>query len=291
MTAVLTYLSQNVAATIALLALALMTPGLARADAVGLQLAPLKYDQTLTAKRIQEGTIDIGNPSDAAVAVETSVQGFRQTNSNGDLSYYNDATLSAAIMPDLHAFNLGPREAVRMTFSIDPNKLPNGGIYAVIFFRTVPVNQSATSSFVTQSARVGTLLILNNGGVAPVGGSIANFGVPQVQLGDGIGGSFDYRMMNGSVAVSPTLSSRIYPWGKAVTSTNGLVLPGNTRSFKLQRVGSYFGLVPISLTDTRTGQSVTAWSLVCTGWYQTLIALLVAFGTAQLVRTRLNRYA
>ena len=245
------------------------------ADAVGLQLAPLEYEQTITSK-IQAGFIDVGNPSDSAVNVTTSVEGFRQTDSSGDLAYFDDPQLSAAITPGLSTFTMGPRESDRVSFTINPAKLPAGGVYAVIFFQTVPTNQSADSSYVSQSAKVGTLLVLNNGGVALTGGSVG-LKLSRWQFGNGLHGEISYAVADGQVGLVPSLTSKAYPWGKPTKLSTGLVLPGSTRNFVISRPGAFIGLIPVRVTDATNGHVVTRYVIAITGWYQTLIALLIAF--------------
>ena len=252
--------------------------GLSSADAVGLQLAPLEYQQTITAKT-QAGFIDVGNPSDSAVSVTTSVEGFRQIDSSGDLAYFNDPRLSAAITPGLSNFIMGPRESDRVSFTINPTKLPAGGIYAVIFFQTVPANQSADSSYVSQSAKVGTLLVLNNGGVAPTGGTVG-LQLSRWQFGNGLHGEISYAVADGQVGLVPSLASKAYPWGKPTKLSTGLVLPGSARNFVLSRPGAFIGLIPVRVTDATDGHVVTRYVIAITGWYQTLVAFLVALGAA-----------
>ncbi|MBW4062254.1 hypothetical protein HJC99_06835 [Candidatus Saccharibacteria bacterium] len=260
----------------------------ARADAVGLRLAPLKYEQNLTATKPQLGFIDVSNPSDASVTISTSVQGFRQTGTDGNLDYYDNPALVAAIVPDLSTFSLGPREAARVSFTINQSKLPQGGVYAVIFFRTVPVGGAAADSYISQSAKVGTLLILNNGG-QPVAGGTMTASAPWWQFGSGLSTELTYTLPpSANVGLEPKLSSQIYPWGTSTTVATGLVLPGASRTFTVSRPGSYFGIIPIKITDALTHKTATAYTIAITGWYQTLVVLLVALGIALGLRYRLR---
>ena len=264
-------------------------PLTARADAVGLRLAPLKYEQTITTTKPQQGFIDVANPSDASVNITTSVQGFSQTDTDGNLAYYDNPTLAAAITPDLTSFTLGPREAVRVAFTVNPAKLPPGGAYAVIFFRTVPVGGAAADSYISQSAKVGTLLILNNGGQPLTGGTMTAH-ASLWQLGNGLTTSVNYTVPATAIGLEPKLATTAYPWGKITPATTGLVLPGATRTFTIKRPGSYCGIIPLKITDQITKKTTTVWIVAITGWYQTLvvliIGLLVALGLRHIRRER-----
>lgn len=146
-----------IAAALTVLALAGSAP--ARASAPGLQITPLQYEDTL-GTTVKNGFIDVANPTDTTIIVDASIRGFDQTGTAGNLRFFDDANLTAAIKLDLTSFELGPREAVRVLFSVNPAKLAKGGVYAAIFFQTRPQEGSSESSYVAQSANVGTLLLL-----------------------------------------------------------------------------------------------------------------------------------
>ena len=258
-------------------------PPVALADTPRLQVAPLQYTDNLNSNTVRTGFIDVSNPTDAPIHLSSSVKGFRQTGTNGDLQFYDDPDLTSGIKVDLTSFDLGPREAVRVLFSVDPTKLPRGGVYAAIFFRTSPTNQASTSSdsFVVQSANVGTLLILTNGGPGAHRGSITKLSLPFWQFGTGLHGGLNYRNTDTSqvaVAFIPALSSSVLPWGHATKLTTGLVLPGVTRRFGLDRPGSYLGLLPVTISDAATGNHSTVWVFACTGasWWVLLLILVLA---------------
>ena len=275
-------------ATGPLLALAwLMAAPAASADVTGLQLNPLRIEDTL-GTTVKTGYIDVANPGDSTITVVTRVQGFRQNDLEGRLAFFDDADLAGGIKVSLEQFELGPREAVRVGFLVDPAKLPQGGVYASIFFQTIPPAQSSNTSYVSESAKVGTLLMLTNGLAGKHQGEISRLNVPLVQTGVGIGGQLTYRNTDRSrapVGFNPALTTRVLPWGDPKAVATGLVLPGSSRQFEVVRPGAYFGLLPITVTDQDTGRSRTAWVLACTGWYQlavpavliTLVLLLVIF--------------
>jgi hypothetical protein len=257
----------------------LMLPSIALADAPSLQVNPLKYESTMIGSDVRSGYVDVSNPSDATVNIQADVQGFRQNDLAGDLSFFNNLAIQQAITLGLTQFQLGPQEAVRITFSVDPTKLPKGGTYAAIFFRTVPPEQSGDTSYVAESANVGTLLLLQNGPVGEQIGKVTQFDLPFVQFGNGIMGSAQYKNTNNStspVAFYPKLVTHVFPWGHATKLTGPYVLPDSTRKFQVIRPGSYVGIVPITLTDAVSGIATTRWVLACTGIYAFLLIFLIS---------------
>jgi hypothetical protein len=254
-----------------------LTPAPASADVPGLQASPLEYKDTLTPGHVSSGFVDVSNPGDNTITIQTSVQGFRQTDNVGHLAFFDDPDITSAIKIDLTSFDLGPREAIRVVFNVDPAKLPAGGIYAVIFFRTIDPSQSAATSFVQESANIGTLLELTNGKVGPHQGAVTKTSFQFWQFGRGLTGSLDYQNTDHSPAPAgfhPSLKVQVLPWGAAPVLTTGLVLPGVTRHFNVARLGSYFGLLPIIITDTDTHKVVTTWIFACTGNYQWVVVVL-----------------
>lgn len=253
-----------------------MIPLPAHADA-GLQLNPLKYEDKITGDTVHRGYIDIANPADTSVTVQTSVRGFRQVDLDGNLAFYDDATLSAGIIPDLPSFELSARDAIRMYFSVVPTKLSHGAIYAAIFFRTIPTNGPSDTSYLTASANLGTLLILQNGRANAPSGKISSWNLPYFQFGSGIGGIATL-LNTSSQEASPLtaeLESKVGWIGTPAKVASGLVTPGTSRNFHIFRTGSYIGILPVQLRDTNTGASATGWTLVCTGWYRFVLPILI----------------
>lgn len=257
-------------------ALVCLMPGIARADA-GLQLNPLRYDDVLAGSTVKNGFIDVSNPSDTSVVIRTSVRGFKQADLAGNLSFFEDDILKAGIRPSLTEFSLGPRESLRLVFSVDPNKLPQGGVYAAIFFTTVPPPGKSSATYITETANVGTLLLLQNGDKNVKVGQISRFDLPLLQLGSGLSGTVQFQNTNrstGGIAFSPVLTSSVWLWGKRPKFTGSFVMPQSTREFSYRRAGSYLGLMPVTLSAAEGNSNVTRWVLACTGWYQWLVLIL-----------------
>ena len=262
---------------LALLAVAMALPAAARAEVPGLQVNPLQYEDTLATSAVKLGYIEVSNPSDTTISLQANVQGFRQQGTDGHLTFFDDAQISDGIKVDLPKFELGPREAIRVAFSVNPAKLPKGGVYAVIFFRTIPAAQTSGSSYVAESANIGTLLLLQNGAAGAHVGQITRLDVPFWQFGRSLTGSLNYRNTDRSttaVGFKPALSAQVLPWGHATNLTTGLVLPTSERQFSFTRNGSYLGFLPVTITDNDSGKHATRWIFAITGWYQ-LLALIV----------------
>lgn len=257
---------------------AALIPSTARAEVPGLQVNPLQYEETLTTAQVKLGYIDVANPSDTSITLQSKVQAFRQQGTEGQLEFFDDAQISDGIKVDLPNFDLGPREAVRVAFSVDPAKLPKGGVYAVIFFRTIPPAQFSNSTFVAESANIGTLLLLQNGPAGAHVGEITALNMPFWQFGSGLSGRLSYHNADRSrtaVGFRPALTARAFPWGKSPKIVTALVLPGADRHFAFARPGAYFGLVPLTVTDTDSGKHRTAWVLAVTGWYQWALLIVI----------------
>ncbi len=250
------------------------------ADAPALQVSPLDYQDTLTPGHVKTGYVDVANPGDSPVEVQASVRGFRQTGTDGQLEFFDSPQLIAGITVGLPDFTVDPRGVIRIGFAVDPAKLPKGGVYAAIFFSTVPpAGLAAQSSYVSQSAGIGTLLELTNGPVGPRQGTVAGTNIPFWQLGSGLSGSLTYQNpATAQVGYRPNLNLRPLPWSKPFHLITGLVLPGVGRTFTFNRPGSYFGLVPLTVTDQDTHKSVLIWLFACTGYYQWLLLASLVLG-------------
>jgi len=256
----------------------------ATANALGLKVTPLKYEEQLELGSSKSGFVDVSNPNDVAITVTTSVRGFRQIDLDGNLEFYENEQLSEGIVISVDRFDLGPREAARIFFQIDSNKLSEGGVYGVLFFETTAQKASPASSSIETGSRVGTLLILENGDQGVEEGKIENLNIGFWQLGSGIEGTVLYHNQKSELAVGfrPELSSQVM-WGEQRDIETGLVLPGVTREFILELKGNYVGLLPVTVTDATTGAETARWVFAMTGAWRLVapfltLALLASFG-------------
>lgn len=266
--------SSLVLGTVAIIAITHASAARAQAS---LQVNPLKYEDKLNSDKVRSGFIDVANPGDTAAQVRASVQGFRQADLDGNLEFFDSETFSRAIKPGLTDFEIGPRESIRVTFTVEPSKLPLGGIYAVIFFRTEPgTTPNNTTSSIFESANIGTILLLQHGPIGPAKGRIDHLYIPFFQTTDGIKGSIEYKNLStdNPSAIYPSFQLKIFPWGKPSTATGPFIMPGHLRRFVLEKPGSYLGLIPVLLTEKATNKTRITWVLAATGRYSWLPSLL-----------------
>lgn len=230
------------------------------ADAISLKINPPDYRITLKSGEKQKGVIDVGNPSGAAVKVTTSVQGFRQIDDQGNLEFYDDPKVSEGVRLDLDNFELGPNETMRMYFLVDGTKLPEGDVYAAVFFTTVPSDRSVG---VTQSVRLGTLLSIINGRPGERKADITKLDVPFVQFGDQVTGSYAVRNTSDSKTKSgfyPDVRITINPFETKQTNTSKLVFAGRERVNDFTVNSSRFGFYKVRVEYN--GSAREAWILV-----------------------------
>ena len=253
--------------------LAILAASPAVAATATLQLAPLKYQATLHAGSPQTGYVTVSNPSDTAITVRSQVQAVHQTGTNGDLTFNDDAAITAAITISADNVTLAPHEAVNFQFLINPDKLPQGGVYASIFFRTVPPTSGLGTEVLT-SARVGTLLLLDNGNSGTRRGTIDELKLPWLAIGPELIGTALYRN-TGTVARNPHLAARVSTWGSPQVVDGPYILPQATRLVHIQLKGSYLGPIHVVISETETGASAQFWTLAITGFWVWLLPLLI----------------
>lgn len=246
----------------------------ASTSALGLKLSPLLYNETLEKGEKKKGFIDVSNPNDTPVTVVGEVQGFRQTNNNGDLEFFEKPEYQRGIQLDYTEFTLGPREALRLYFLLDANLLPAGGVYGAILLRTVPQGANPDNTSIQPSTRVGTLLVVNNGGGGTKSADIEQIKAPFVQIGKAIQATVVVKNVGGDegLAFFPELSARAQPFRSTTTQQASLVFPGITRENHLEVPGNYFGIVRLKVGTE--GSVKHKWLFVATG-YGRLVGLLI----------------
>ena len=238
----------------------------ATSSALGLKVAPLEYKATLKENEKKQGFIDVSNPSSKPVLVGISVQAFKQIDDDGGLQFYDDELISAGIKPDLPSVELGPREAARVFFTIDSKALPEGDVFAAVFFTTDP---KQPQNGVGQLVRVGTILSLVNKNPGSRKAEITAFSLPIVQLTSQVSGT--YRVKNTGPEGSgfyPTVEVSSWPGGKKKQVESSLVFGGRERSndfkydlgYGIHRVEAVYG----SSSKSQWIISVAPWMLVAT---------------------------
>lgn len=243
---------------VAMLALALFSQQ--SAGAISLKINPPDYRITLKSGEKQKGVIDVGNPSGAAVKVAASVQGFRQIDDQGNLEFYDDPKISEGVRLDLDNFELGPKETMRMYFLVDGTKLPEGDVYAAVFFTTIPSDRSVG---VTQSVRLGNLLSIVNGKPGERKADITKLEVPFVQFGDQVTGTYAVKNTsdpNTKSGFYPDVKITMNPFETKQTNTSKLVFAGRERSNYFTINSSRFGFYKVRVEYN--GGSREVWVLI-----------------------------
>ncbi len=253
-------------------------------SALGVKIAPLEYKTTLKENERQQGFIDVSNPSAQAVVVQTSVQAFRQINDDGGLQFYDDKQIQAGITPELTMIEMGPREAVRVAFSIDGSSLPEGDIYAAIFFTTDP---KQPLNGVGQSVRVGTILSIVNKTPGQRKAEVTGLSLPFLQLSDKVSGSYSIKNTGkGSSGFYPTVKVSAWPGGGSRSIESSLLFAGRERSNEFSyEAGLGIHRVEIAYGDSKKGQwvvTVAPWMLVLAS----LVLLIVAIEIMLLKKRR-----
>ncbi|MDB5183834.1 MAG: exported protein of unknown function [Candidatus Saccharibacteria bacterium] len=261
-----------------LFTLPLLTGGVAHAAttdvAIGMQVRPLLYNETLQPNQIKKGFIDVSNPSKQTVTLDTSVQLFTQIDDQGSLKFYDADYVKTALVPDLKEFDLGPREAVRLYFTVNSSKLPDGDVLAGIFVtnKTTPHPLA-----ITPAVRVGTLLIFQNGKPGPRNTAITDFNLPFFQFSNDIHGSVSIKNMADSNTQSgffADVTLAVSPWGSSVKKQSPLITSGRTRQMDFDVPSDQIGFYKLTVT---TGTATAyKWVFIVTGIWRTLIFTILS---------------
>jgi len=253
--------------------------------ALGLKIAPLEYKTTLKENERQTGIIDVSNPTGQAVHVRTSVQAFKQIDNNGGLQFYDDEQVANGIRSGLSEFDLGPREALRLSFTIDGSALPEGDVYAAIFFTT---DLTVPRNGVGRLIRVGTILSIVNQTPGSRSAVITGVSLPFLQLSDEAKGTF--RVKNTGPATGgfyPTVTVSSWPGGQKREVESSLVFGSRERQNSFG-IATGFGInyVKVGYNGHEKGQWVVTlapWMLI------SLILILVIVGIELLLYKRRHK--
>ena len=246
----------------------LLLPG-DTAHANSLKIAPLEYRATLAEGEVKKGFVDISNPEYKTISVELDVLGFRQTDDNGTIEFFEDEQIAAGIQLDFDEVTLQPREAYRVYFLLDGSKLPSGDVFGAIFARTVPDSPGSAE----QAVRVGTLVMLENKTPGARDAEITDLSVGFLQFGSGISGSYTVKNTADSSQATgffPEVSLAVTPLRLEQTATSSLVFAGRERSNEFQIDTERFGLYRVTASFGDSSQS--RWVLILNQW--ALVTLL-----------------
>lgn len=244
------------------------------AFAEGLQIRPLLYKETLKAGEAKKGFVDVSNASDSPVIVDLSVEGFKQVNNSGDLQFFPSQAIAGGVLLDLKKVSLGPKEAVRVYFLIDNKKLPAGDVLAAIFATTQPADQGAG---IATAARVGTLLVINNGG-GLYQASVMNLRLPWFIFGENIQGTVDVKNSASPQQTSaffPTITVNVGPVAPVSQKITGSLISGDiTRKVSFNVPTNRLGFYKVSVSADG-GASVSQWAFVITGRWRIVFLIVI----------------
>lgn len=247
------------------------SPLASAAPAIGLQ--PLQYVETLQKSERKKAFIDVTNPSPEPVTVQFSVQGFKQIDEEGTLSFYDDPLISRGVLLDYQEKEIPAKKMLRLFFIVDGTKLPSGDVFAAIFART-----KGDEGVLVSSVRVGTLLILTNGTPGVRRASIESISTPFLHLGNSVRGEIKIRNTASADTASgffPKITINMWPFGPTKTIAGPLVYAGNSRVVSFDQPGSQLGIY--KLTASYEDSSKAQWIFVVTGiWRWILLTILTA---------------
>jgi len=262
-------------AVVTVVAILAWQPG--EVQAASLQIRPLQYRESLKAGESKKGFVDVSNPSATSVSVQLSLQAFRQIDNGERLQFYDSEIIRRGILLDLTEVDLGPQEAVRVYFVIRGDILPQGDVFAALFATT----RVEASEGIAPSARVGTLLIIENTQPGPRHVDVTAVRTSLLQFGETINGIVTLRNTASSDKPSgfyPKVQISLRPI--AGTSQNleaPLVMAGVTRDVPFELLSNRVGLY--RLTAVSGDSSASKWVFLVTGyWRWVLLGLLVLAG-------------
>lgn len=247
--------------------------------AQSLQIQPLLYKENFKPGEVKKGFINVSNSGASTVTVITEVQAFKQIDNQGNLQFFDSKEVTEAIVPDLKEFQLQPREALRLYFSIDSKKLPGGDNFAALLTRTKGDAQNGIAS----NVRVGSLLVIQNGEPGPRNAEIKGISTSFFQWGKGAKAVVQVKNTadpNKTTAFFPIISASLKPFGSNIKIANPpaspLIFAGITRSVNIELPSNVIGIYRM---DVSAGKNVESkWVFLITGFWRWVVvglALLI----------------
>lgn len=246
-----------------------------RASAVSLRIAPLDYQTTLSAGEKKKGYVDVVNTDRSTATIQLDVQGFRQTDNQGNLAFFHDDRLAEGIILDLTEVELLPGETVRVFFLIDGTKLPQGDTFAAIMARTA----ATASQGVGQSIQVGTLVIVQNGTPPARHAAVTKLEAPFLQIGDSLMANWLLTNTDPDTKTTgffPQMTVLSRPYAQKDIA-GPLVMAGRSREVSYRDPGNFVGLIWFTV-QTGDSKQITPIFAVTGFWRWLLPFMLVVLG-------------
>lgn len=217
----------------------------------GIQIRPLIYRETLTDGQVKKGVVDIANPTNKKLSLHITIKLFRQITDDGKLEFYDKPDVTAAIIPEYTDFELEAKDALRLNFTVDASKLPEGDVFAALFATTQPAASKGREQMLLPAVQVGTLLVFQNGQVGTRHTEISDLQIPFFQFGTAIQGRVSVTNpanTNTSTGFFPKLKVTTLPMGPSKQFEGPLVYSGRTRSVNFDLPTDQFGFYKIVVT-------------------------------------------
>jgi hypothetical protein len=253
-----------------------------------LRIQPLQYEESLQKGEHKKGFVDVSNPLPQSTKVMFSVEGFRQIDNKGNLTFYTDDQLRQGIQLDYDTFEIPAKKTLRLYFIIDGTKLPSGDVFAAIFAQTV-ADANVTA---LPSVRVGSLLILTNGTPAARDAAVVQLTTPLLQIGPTLNGQISIKNTASpqtSNGFFPHVTIRLWPFGPQYDIKGSFVYAGNTREVAFHEANSMFGVYKVSVTVGASHKE--RWVLLITGMWRWIVPALVVVAVASVMIAYRHRHS
>lgn len=233
-----------------------------------LQVQPLQNEASLQKGERKKGFVDVTNPQPDAVKVKFSVAGFKQIDSMGNLSFYDNEQLQAGITLDYEEYTIPGDKTLRLFYIIDSTKLPSGDVFAAIFAQTV----NETTGSAASSVRIGSLLMLANGTPGARQAEVTRLNASWLQTGADVNGKVQIKNTAPAESASgffPDVTLGLWPFGQTTSIKGPLVFAGNTREVTFAIPSNQLGIY--KLTAGYGESKKTQWMLVITGVWRWVV--------------------
>ena len=240
--------------------------------AESLRVQPLQYKTELKKGERKKGFIDVTNPSNVSIEAKFYVQGFRQVDNKGNLTFFKSEQLEKGLLLDYESVEIAARKTLRLFFIADGTKLPTGDVFGVIFAETLPLMQTGAKTAV----RVGSLIMLTNQTPGSREAEITDLTVPFFQIGNSVRGSMVVKNpapKGQATGHFPDITVGVSPWGKAVEHRGPLIFAGIARTVDFEQPSNAFGVYQVKVQANNAAKTATVFLI--TGWWQVVAPLLL----------------
>lgn len=236
-----------------------------------LQVQPLQREATLQKGERKQGFVDVYNPQSRTIDVSFRIQGFRQVDERGNLTFYDDQQLSQGVELSLASAQIPAHKTLRLVFIADGAKLPTGDVFAVIFAQVKPDAVSGANATV----QLGSLLILTNQTPGARLAAVKEFDLNWLQVGTGVQATAIIANTAPTGTASgffPTVTLTAWPFGPSWQIRGPLVQAGNSRTVVINEPTDQFGVYRVRVAVGNSSQE--RWAVFITGYWRWLIFVI-----------------